>query len=469
MTQQKKHALSVFSLMMMNIALIASLRGLPTMAEEGLSIVFFLLFAAVVFLIPVALVSAELATAWPKEGGIYVWIKEAFGERWGFAIVWMEWLQNMVFYPTALSATAGILAYGFSPTLAENPLYILVVVISVYWGATFINLKGLKWSSLFTNIGVFAGLVIPGAVLIASGFYWVLGGHSLAIPITFQNFMPNLSNMDNLVFLTGVFLFFAGMEVSAVHAQEVKNPKKDYPKAILMSSIVIVALFILGALTIALIIPRAEISLTAGIMEVFAEIFGDLGMKWIVPILGFLVSIGLVASIIAWIAGPSKGVLVAAKHGDLPPLFRKTNKNHMQTTVLIIQGIVVSCISLIFLFMPDVSSSFWILTALAAQLYLSVYIIMFIAAIALKYKKPDVERPYSVPGGKIGMIIIAGIGLSASLFAIILGFLPPSQLPTGSLFFYEAFLVIGLFGVIVVPHIIYKFRKESWKHPDLRK
>lgn len=141
----------------------------------------------------------------------------------------------------------------------------------------------------------------------------------------------------------------------------------------------------------------------------------------------------------------------------------------MQTTVLIIQGIVVSCISLIFLFMPDVSSSFWILTALAAQLYLSVYIIMFIAAIALKYKKPDVERPYSVPGGKIGMIIIAGIGLSASLFAIILGFLPPSQLPTGSLFFYEAFLVIGLFGVIVVPHIIYKFRKESWKHPDLRK
>jgi putative glutamate/gamma-aminobutyrate antiporter len=449
--------------MMMNIALIASLRGLPTMAEEGLAIVFFLIFAVIVFLIPVALVSAELATGWPKDGGIYIWIREALGERWGFVAIWIVWIQNMVFYPTALAATAGILAYGFSPEFAENKLYTLGIIIVVYWGATLINLKGLKLSSIFTTIGTFAGLVIPGIILIATGVYWVASGQALAIELTWNNFMPDLSNVSTLVFLTGVFLFFAGMEVSAVHAQEVRNPNKDYPKAILLSSIVIVGLFILGALTIALIVPRTEISLTAGIMEAFDIIFDKYNMAWVVPILGFLAAIGLVASIIAWIAGPSRGVLVAADNGNLPPFFRKTNKNNMQVNILIIQGIVVTIISLVFLLMPTVSSSFWILTALAAQLYLSVYILMFVSAVVLKYKKPDVERPYSVPGGKTGMVIICTIGLLACISAIILGFFPPDQLPTGSFVFYVTFLVLGLVLVFILPIIIYFFRRPTWK------
>lgn len=463
MSPQKKKALSVFSLMMMNIALIASLRGLPTMAEEGLEIVFFLIFAVVVFLIPVSLVSAELATGWPKEGGIYVWVKEALGERWGFTVIWAEWLQNMVFYPTALSATAGILAYGFSHTLAENKIYTVVVVVVVYWLATLINLKGLRLSSIFTNIGMILGLIIPGSLLMIAGVYWVASGQNLAIDVSWSAFVPNLGDINTLVFLTGVFLFFSGMEVSAVHAQEVKNPAKDYPRAIFLSSIVIISLFILGSLTIAFIIPQADISLTAGIMEAFEVIFGKIGIHWTVPVLGILVAIGLVASVLAWIAGPSKGVLVAAKEGSLPPFFRKTNKNNMQWAILLIQGIVVTIVSLVILFMPTVSSSFWILTALAAQLYLSVYILMFISAIVLKYKKPDVKRPYKVPGGNAGMWIFSGIGLVAALFALALGFFPPAQLQTGSVLFFESFLVVGLILVYGIPQIIYSVRKPSWK------
>lgn len=446
----------------MNIALIASLRGLPTMAEEGLAIVFFLIFAAIVFLIPVSLVSAELATGWPKEGGIYAWVKEALGERWGFTVIWTEWLQNMVFYPTALAATAGIVAYGFSPALAENKLYTLLVVVAVYWGATFINLRGLKLSTIFTNVGIIAGLAVPGSILIIAGMYWVFSGQPLAIPPTFSNFIPDLSNVKTLVFLTGVFLFFSGMEVSAVHAQEVKNPKKDYPKAIFMSAIIIVSLFILGSLTIAFIIPQKEISLTAGIMEAFDKIFSTLGIHWFVPVLGVLVAIGLVASILAWIAGPSTGILVAAKNGNLPPFFRKTNKNNVQINILLIQGAVVTLISLVILLMPTVSSSFWVLTVLAAQLYLLVYVMMFISAIVLKYKKPKVDRPYAVPGGKLGMWITAGIGTVAAIFALALGFFPPGQLKTGDIFLFEGFLIFGLVIVIGLPQLIYTFRKESW-------
>ena len=462
MSQQKKKALSVFSLMIMNIALIASLRGLPTMAEEGLAIIFFLIFAVIVFLIPVALVSAELATAWPKEGGIYVWVKEALGERWGFTVIWTEWLENMVFYPTALAATAGILAYGFSPALSKNKIFTTVVVIVVYWLATLINLRGLKFSTIFTNIGIIAGLAIPGTILIVAGIYWLLSPEPLAIPLIWSNVIPDLKNLDTLVILTGVFLFFSGMEVSGVHAQEVKNPEKNYPKAILLSSIVIIGLFILGSLSIAIIIPQSDISLTAGLMQVYSKILTVWGMHWILPILGILVAVGLVASVLAWIAGPSKGLLVAAKNGNLPPFFRKTNKNNMQVNILLIQGAVVTLIALVILLMPTVSSSFWILTVLAAQLYILVYLLMFISAIVLKYKKPHVKRPYKVPGGKIGMWVVCGIGFIASVFALSLGFFPPSQLQTGNTFFFEAFLIIGIILIVGLPQIIYTFKKDSW-------
>ena len=135
----------------------------------------------------------------------------------------------------------------------------------------------------------------------------------------------------------------------------------------------------------------------------------------------------------------------------------------MQWAILLIQGVVVTIISLVILLMPTVSSSFWILTALAAQLYLSVYILMFISAIVLKYKKPSVKRPYKVPGGKAGMWIFSGIGLLAAAFALTLGFFPPAQLQTGSVLFFEGFLVMGLIVVYGIPQIIYTFRKPSWK------
>lgn len=134
----------------------------------------------------------------------------------------------------------------------------------------------------------------------------------------------------------------------------------------------------------------------------------------------------------------------------------------MQTHIFITQGIIVSIISLVFVVLPSVSSSFWILTALAAQMYLVVYLFMFISAIVLKYKRPDVKRAYTVPGGKIGMVIVGGIGILGALFAFFLGYVPPSQLETGSVLFYVSFLVIGLVVLCGAPLVIYQFRKPEW-------
>ncbi len=131
---------------------------------------------------------------------------------------------------------------------------------------------------------------------------------------------------------------------------------------------------------------------------------------------------------------------------------------------MIVRGIVVTFIFLIFLFMPSVSSSFWILTDLAALVYLTVYLIMFSAAIKLRHSEPNTPRPYKVPGGKTGMWFFAGLGIFACLAAMTLGLVPPpAQLPTGSLLFYESFLIIGFLVILFIPFIIFRLRKPSWK------
>jgi len=455
--------LGVFSLAMINVALICSLRGLPMMAEYGPSIIFFLLVAVLVFLIPVSFVSAELATGWPKKGGIYAWVREAFGEKWGFIAICLQWLQNLVFYPTALAATAAVIAYLINPALAENKFYTLAVIIIIYWGALFINFRGMKVSGLVTSIGTILGILLPGVVLVILGAVWLASGAPSQIVMSAANMVPDLSNINNIVFLTGMFLFFAGMEVSGVHAMEVESPEKDYPKAIFISAILVTAIFLLGSLAISVILPKNDISLTAGIMQTFAAVFDKFNMMWAIPVIAILAAPGMIVQVSTWIAGPSRGLLVTAENGDLPPVFQYLNKNNMPTHIMIMQGIVVTIISCIFLFMPSVSSSFWILTDLAALLYLTVYIIMFAAAIKLRKTQPNTPRPYQVPGGKYGMWFFAGLGIVACISAIFLGFFPPSQLPTGNLFFYEAFLSIGYIIMFSIPFIIFHFRRPSWK------
>ncbi len=457
-----RRVLSIFVLAMMNVAVIASLRALPMMAEEGFSLVFFFVVAAIIFLIPTALVSAELATGWSGGGGVYAWVKEAFGGRLGFLAIWLQWIQNVIWYPTVLSFAGATLAYIFNPALATNKVYMVAVILAVYWGATFANFYGMKTSGLVSSIGVIAGTLLPGALIIILGFLWMPTGHTSQVSLSVKNLFPDLHNIRNIVFLAGVLLTYAGMEVSAVHAREVKNPQRDYPRAIFLATVIVLIIFILGSLSIAVVIPQKDISLVAGVMQAFTNFFGAYNMKWVIPIIAFLVTAGVVGQVSTWIVGPSKGLFATSRNGDLPPFFQHVNKNGVPTHLLTVQGLIVTTISLVFLFMPNVSSSYWILTVLTAQLYLIMYIFLYAAAIKLRYSKPDIPRAYKVPGGNPGMWLVAGIGILGALFAIFIGFFPPAQLPTGNIIFYETFLVSGILIMCLVPILIYRFRKPGW-------
>lgn len=441
----------------------ASLRNLPLVAEYGYSAIFYFFIVGALFLVPCALVSAELATGWPKSGGIYIWVREAFGDMWGFFAIWMQWVHNVTWYPAILAFVATTIGYVFYPPLATNKYFVLAVVLIGFWGMTLLNLLGLRTSSLFSTIGVMFGTILPGLVLIALAVTWLILGNPTHIHFNLAGVLPDLSRFDNVVFLAGLFLAFAGLEVSSGYAGEVRNPQRNYPIAIILAAMITFFLFMLGSLSIGIVIPKEDISLVSGLMEALKIFLDNFHMSWLLGCIGLLLVLGAVAEVNSWIIGPVKALYTTSVHGNLPPVFQYTNSKGVPVNLLLFQAIIVTISSGVFLSMPSLSSSYWILSALSTQIYLVMYIMMFAAAIRLRYTKPNVPRAYRIPHPHKGIWTVSIIGIMTCIFAIALIFVPPAQINVGNLVFFESFLAIGLVVMAAIPLCIYGFKKPSWK------
>ena len=465
MEQKSRRFLTLPLLALLNLAVMTSLRNLPIVSQYGFGSSFFYLLVAVVFLFPAGLISAELATGWTRTGGVYIWVREAFGPGWGFFAIWMQWIHSVPWFPAILSFSASALAYLINPDLAENKLYLVICTLTGFWGFTFFNYFGLKTSSWFSAVGVICGTIFPGLLLIALGVIWVAAGNPLQISFSASALIPPLGDLPNLVFLTGLFLAFGGLEVSAAHAREVENPQKTFPRAILIAALVSLLLYSIGALSIAIMIPKEKISLVSGLMEACTLFLGHFHLSWLIIPLGVMIVLGAVGELNAWIIGPLRAMHATSKHGDLPPFFQKLNKHGMPAHLLLFQGFIVTVACFVFFFMPNASSAFWILSAISVQLYLMMYVLMFLAAIKLRYSHPDIPRPYRIPYKKHVIWFVGSLGALSSVFAFFMGFIPPGQLKVGSLIFYEGFLIGGIFLMSLIPYLLYKFRKPSW-HPE---
>ena len=413
METQSKRVLSVFVLAMLNVSIMASLRNLPLIAEFGLSALVFFFLVALFFLVPCALTSAELATGWPKAGGVYAWVREALGDRWGFMAIWMQWIHNVAWYPVIMSFIAVTSAYLLSTELASNRGFVISVILVGFWGMTLFNYLGIKISSWFSTIGVIVGTLLPGAFIISLGLTWISTGRPIQTEISLDALIPSFQSIGNLVFLAGLFLAFSGLEVTATYAKNVQHPQKNFPKAITLSAVITLALFMLGSLAIAFVIPKAEINIVEGVMAAFKTFLNHYHLLWALPVVAFLMIVGAIAEVNSWIIGPVRGLHATSAHGNLPPFFQKTNRRNVPTRLLLFQALLVSCTAFIFLYMPRVSSGFWILTAMSAQSYLVMYILMFIAAIKLRYSKPHIERPYRVPFKKCGIWLFGCMGIAS--------------------------------------------------------
>lgn len=449
-----KKTLSVFSLVMINVIAIDSLRSLPLSAEYGASLIFYYVIAAFAFFLPTAFVSAELATGWPETGGIYVWVREAFGPKWGFMTIWLQWFYNICWYPTIMALVAATIAYVINPNLIHSKAYMLQVIMILFWGATIVNCLGMRASGILSAVGAIIGTLAPIGFIIILAAVWLFKGNPTAIHFTWHDIMPNLSNWHTLTLLTAMLYGLVGMEMSAAHANEVKNPQRDYPLAMVWSTVIILITMILGSLAVAIVVPAKSLNIVAGLLQAFDLFFKQFHMEFLMPVLATLIVVGALAGVAAWILSPAKGLMVASKDGSLPKALAKPGIGGAPTRILLLQGLIFTALCSVFLLMPSVSSSFWVLTDITAILSLIVYVAMFLACITLRFKYPDVKRSFKIPGGKFGLWLFCLLGLASCLFTIVVGFIPPSQVSVGNITQYELILVIGVVVGCLAPFII---------------
>lgn len=466
--KQSKKVLNVFSLVMINVIAVDSLRTLPISAKLGISLISYYIVAALAFFIPVALVAAELATAYPNTGGIYVWVREAFGKRAGFITIWLQWIYNVVWYPTMLAFIAATLSYLIAPELANNKFYLLGTGLGLFWLFTLLNCFGMKLSSIVSIIGASIGTILPMVLIIILGIIWCFQGRPMAVNYP-SSWLPDFSSFGNLSLFSAILFGLIGMEMSAVHAEEVRNPQRDYPRALLYSTFLIISTLSLGSLAIVIVVPNDSLSVVSGLIDAYAVFFSSYNMPWMTSVIAVLIILGGLSGVSAWIIGPTKGLLVSAQDGSLPIRFAKVNRFGAPVTILITQAIIFSILSTIFILLDSINAAYWMLSDLSAQMALLVYIIMFAAAIKLRYSKPDHPRGYTIPGGNKVMWLVSGTGILCCIAAMVVGFIPPSQIPVGNVFIFEGFLIVGLILFVLIPWLFAKKHEELVHEEELDK
>jgi glutamate:GABA antiporter len=452
------------ALAMLTVGSVGYLGSAPATSVFGLASVFLYVLPAIVFLVPVSLVAAELASGWP--GGVYNWVREGISAPVGLLAVWCQFAQTIFYYPALLAYVGATLAYVIDPPLAGNGVYNAVVIVVLFWGCVLVSSRGMALVDDLSSGGTVIGTLVPGALLVALGGWYLLQGHHSAAPITAHHLLPAWNGLASIVLVVNSFFTYAGIEVNAVHVNELRNPGRDYPKSIFLAMVLVLAIFIFPTLAIAWVIPARQISFTAGVMQAFNSLLTHFGLPWAVPLIAIALAAGALAGMMAWLAGPSEGLLlIGRQQGFLPPYFQQVNGKGIEVRILTAQGAVITVIAALYAFIPSVSHAYWIFAAMATQVYLIMYVLMFVAAMKLRRSQPDHPRGYRAPA----LSLLCVLGGVSSVAALAIGFLPPSQFGRSNRLGYVVLILVGILVIGILPPLLLdRLRKPGWKAADGR-
>jgi glutamate:GABA antiporter len=445
---------------MLTVGSVGYLGSAPALSVYGLASVFLYVLPAFVFLVPVSLVAAELASGW--QGGVYNWVREGISAPMGLLAVWCQFAQTIFYYPALLAFVASTLAYVIDdPGLAGNGVYNAVVIIVLFWGGVLVCSRGQALVARLGSGGTVLGTLIPAAILVALGAAWLAQGNHSAAPMTAGHLLPPWTGLGSIVLIVNSFFTYAGVEVNAVHVDELRNPGREYPRSIFVAMALVLAVFIGPTLAIAWVIPSARISFTAGVMQAFQSLFDHFGAGFFVPLIAIALAVGALAGMISWLDGPSEGLLrIGREQGFLPPYFQKVDRRGFEIRIISAQGVVITLIALLYAFIPSVSRAYWIFAAMATQVYLVMYVLMFIAAVRLRRSQPDHPCGYRAPA--LGLLCLLG-GVS-SVAALVIGFIPPSQFGHLNPVRYGVLILAGILIIGIIPPLLMdRFRKPAWK------
>jgi Glutamate:g-aminobutyrate antiporter len=422
--------LSLLGFFAITASMVMAVYEYPTFATSGFSLVFFLLLGGILWFIPVGLCAAEMATVegW-EEGGVFTWVSKTMGEKWGFAAISFGYLQIAVGFIPMLYFVLGALSYILKwPALNDEPVTKTVAALIILWGLALTQFGGTKYTARIAKVGFFAGILLPAIILVALAIWYLYSGAKVAIEINASTFFPDFTKLGTLVVFVAFILSYMGVEASATHVNEMRNPGRDYPLAMFPLMIAAISLRSVGGLAIALVIPQADINLSAGVMQTFSVLISHVGsgFEWAVRVISALLLLGVLAEIASWIVGPSRGMYVTAQKKLLPASAARLNQNGVPV-VLVISQLVITSVALVILTNTGGGSnmSFLIALALTMVIYLCSYVMMFISYMLLVCKYPEKKRTFNVPGGKKAKLLIAAVGLLTSIMAFVISFLPP--------------------------------------------
>ncbi len=447
------------SLALLQIVIVGNLQVLPANASYGSALPFLYLITVIGFFLPCTLMVAELATTRPQTGGAYIWCEQAFGAKMSFFTVCILWISNLLWYPSIFSLIAANFAYLFDISLAQNKMFIVFFGIILFWFFTGLNCLGIKFSSRTSIVCSVLGIIIPMVLIILGGIIWWATGKPLAISFNKASILPNVFQINNIGLLIAVVISLFGIELTAVHAGNVVNPKRDYPRSLLLSSILLLILLLLAELSIAAIIPYARLSVLTGLLDALITFFKEMHLSFLITAVLLLVLIGNIGSVTAWMFGSTRCMYVACQKNHVAKFLQRVNQYEAPVGVLIFEAIIFTIVSMVFLLFPRITDSFWLLLNLASQVTLIYYIILFASAIRLRYL-PVFADGFIIPGGNLVLWIIMSVGATTSFLALCSGFIAPESLDKNNIFLFRFTMIAGLLITISLPFILLRCKTK---------
>ncbi len=375
---------------------------MPT-AAIGNSQYFWWIFLIIGFCLPYGMISAELGTAYPSEGGMYDWVERAFGSKWASRVAWNYWINFPLWIASLAVAITDVIAGIFDIELSL--FWLLVIQLGYTWLVSLLGTQRIGESKWIVNIGTFFKILFMVGLGFLGIYVYVKTGES-ANPIeSFADLLPSM-DLVGLSFLSIIIFNFLGFEVIATFTDDMKNPKREIPKALIMGGALMALFYVLPAtgINIAMSMEDAEAS---GITESFMILLTKLGMdanlvRIIVIIVGLMFIYTMIANIVSWSFGVNSVAKYSADDKGLPVIFGKINKEGVPYMASILNGATASVVIIVGVILDrytNVSNLFWTFLSLSLVTLLVSYIPMFLAFLKLRKVDGDAKRPYKVPGG----------------------------------------------------------------------
>lgn len=442
--KQVNKKITLAQLIGLSVAFFGSIRNVPQVALAGWSSVLWMGLTVIVFVIPMGFIAAELATGWSKRGGPEVWVKNAMGRRSGFIVAWLLWVQMFFGIVIVGVAFATMLAYGVGNPeistpwmkgvhkLEDDPIYLMLAVIVIYWIITLMNIKSRKVGKSLVNVGSILGIYIPVIVITVCGIIFISQQAALGntgafghIPDTFFPASSGAESSTNgFELFSQIMWIFIGLEIASTRANEIDNPKRNYPIALFTVLILMVVFNLTLGFISAALIPNDMIQLSDAIILPLVVIFESWELPGMVSLLGFLMAFGMFSQMNSWVLGPSNSMFASAREGCMPHFFHKKTKTDVPIVFVIAQATIISLLAGLYtgLTMAGLGNVYGILLNETIILYCIAYVYMIVSYIITKHKKLISSAGFVVPWGAKGAWIAAIFGLCAVILCVVMTF-----------------------------------------------